>query len=127
MHRAFFIETFTNDQLLTVNDPEYELVAQLLDDPDIIIDHVDKDGFTALHEAAQSGHLPVVQLLVEKKFNVNASDKDGDTPAMRAASCNHLKVVQYLHQHGAVLADQVNADGETIASGVRFGVGRMIF
>lgn len=116
LHRAFFIETFTNDQLLTVNDPEYELVAQLLDDPDIIIDHVDKDGFTALHEAAQSGHLPVVQLLVEKKFNVNASDKDGDTPAMRAASCNHLKVVQYLHQHGAVLADQVNADGETIAS-----------
>ena len=91
-------------------------MAQLLDDPDIVIDHVDKHGFTALHEAAQSGHLQVVQLLVERKFDVNAPDKDGDTPAMRAASCNHLEVVQYLHQHGAVLADQVNADGETIAS-----------
>ncbi|KAG4441912.1 hypothetical protein IFR05_002596 [Cadophora sp. M221] len=94
---------------------QYELVAKLLEHPDIITDHGDRIGFTALHEAAQSGHLQVVQLLVEKGFSVNALDNDGDTPSMRAATYNHLEVVQFLQNHGAVLADQVNDHGETIA------------
>ncbi|KAH7383079.1 hypothetical protein BKA64DRAFT_176304 [Cadophora sp. MPI-SDFR-AT-0126] len=106
-----------NEALRKVSEyGQYELVAQLLDHPDIATDHVDKCGFTALHEAAQSGHLQVVQLLVEKNFNINARDMDGNTPAMQAASFNHFEVVQYLQQHGAVLVDQVNTEGETIAS-----------
>lgn len=87
-----------------------------MDHHDLIIDYGDENGFTALHEAAQSGHLRVVQLLVEKGFDVNARDTDGDTPALRAATYGHLEVVQYLQQHGAALSKQVNIKGDTIVS-----------
>ena len=37
-------------------------------------------GYTALHAAAQSGHLEVVQALVKYGASVNCKNEDGDIP-----------------------------------------------
>ena len=57
-------------------------------------------GFTALHAAANEGHLAVVQFLVEKGADVN-SDHDGWTPLYMATGHGHLAVVQFLVEKGA--------------------------
>ena len=53
---------------------------------------------TALHTAAQWGHLHIVQYLHEE-YNCNAytTNSDGNTPLHSAACGGHLDVVQYLH------------------------------
>jgi ankyrin repeat protein len=38
------------------------------------------DGLTALHVAAQEGHIPVMVLLMSKGASVDVRDKDGQTP-----------------------------------------------
>src|SRR5438046_4098632 len=56
------------------------------------VEVTDKDGYTALHWAAQSGHEAVVQVLVEKGADVEAPDKYGYT----ARSEEHTSELQSL-------------------------------
>lgn len=44
---------------------------------------------TALHYAARSNHLKIVQILIRAKANVNAESKSGATPLHRAAYCGN--------------------------------------
>jgi ankyrin repeat protein len=64
-------------------------------------------GVTALHLAAQNGHLGTVKLLIDRNANVDARDQCGDTPLCYAAMCHggHPDVVEVLLNHGA----EVNA------------------
>ncbi|XP_058834904.1 uncharacterized protein LOC131692068 [Topomyia yanbarensis] len=56
-----------------------------------------KDGWSALHTAAQSGRLQVVKYLIEKqKFDINFLDIKLDTALHTAAFHGRLKVVDYL-------------------------------
>jgi ankyrin repeat protein len=54
------------------------------------------DGLTALHAAAQNGHLELVEALVGKGADVDASTNEGDTPLKLAASKGHVEVAQAL-------------------------------
>ena len=51
---------------------------------------------TPLHNAANNGHLSVVEYLVNQKADINAKDEYNSTPLHSAAQNGHLSVVEYL-------------------------------
>ena len=72
------------------------MVKLLLEDPRVDVRALDKEGWSALHFAANSGHGEMVSLLLEDKADGNAKTKKGNTPLRLAASSNHHKVVRML-------------------------------
>ena len=71
------------------------------------IDANDKDprtGSTALIEASQSGHKPILKMLIKSKAFVNAQDRKGNTALHYATTYKYQSVVEYLVQHGADLS-----------------------
>uniref|UniRef100_A0A7S4VLM8 Uncharacterized protein n=1 Tax=Alexandrium monilatum TaxID=311494 RepID=A0A7S4VLM8_9DINO len=58
-------------------------------------------GYTPLHDAAGSGHLPVVELLLECRASANFVDFRGFTPLHEAAFMGHAAVVAALLSGGA--------------------------
>lgn len=67
---------------------------------------------TALHLAANSGHLGIVDLLLSYGANVNARNQAGNTALMEAVENHHSRVVQRLLQAGADM-NAKNDDGQT--------------
>lgn len=57
---------------------------------------VDYWGRTVLHEAANMGHLDVVQFLLDKEANPDLKNDEGQTPLMMAQENNRIEVVQFL-------------------------------
>ena len=74
----------------------------------------DRHGDTPLHDAADRGHLDVVQYLhIKCNCNINTiNNHNGATPLHRAAAFGHLNIVQYLLGCGAD-AIATNNDGAT--------------
>ena len=60
-----------------------------------------KDGVTALHVAAQGGHIGTVTMLVEAGAATRVADDDEMTPLLNAVKGNYGNVALYLVQHGA--------------------------
>lgn len=60
-----------------------------------------KDGVTALHVAAQGGHIGTVTMLVEAGAEVRVADDEDMTPLLNAVKGNYGNVASYLVQHGA--------------------------
>jgi ankyrin repeat protein len=52
-------------------------------------------GYTALHAAAQNGHLDVVQVLVKYGASVNCKNDDGDIPLI-LGMINKMIILFYL-------------------------------
>lgn len=69
-------------------------------------------GWTALHSAAEGGHLPAAELLIGKGLRVDARDQDGDTPLHMAAQEGHTDVVRLLLERGTD-PDAANVHGGT--------------
>ena len=67
---------------------------------------------TALHKAAEKGHLPAVDLLFYAEADIEAKNRLGSTPLHRAVSAKQPEVVAALLKHGARL-EAVNAIGNT--------------
>lgn len=81
--------------------------------PSADINFQDAKGYTALHHAAISGNLEMVQLLVqEKKADVTVASHEGVTPLHSAILSNHLDVAQFLIDAGCDL--QIKLDGMSI-------------
>jgi ankyrin repeat protein len=69
---------------------------------------------TALHEAAERGHLSVVQtLLLHPEVEVNATDRQGWTALMYAAVIGHSDVLKALLQHQETNVNSANKGGWT--------------
>lgn len=58
-------------------------------------------GHTALHEAAEHGHLAIINLLIDYGANINAKTRSGITPLHLATSANQLDAVKRLLIYGA--------------------------
>lgn len=61
----------------------------------------DRDGWSAIHWAAEEGHQGIVTLLMEKGANVNAVSSYGTSPLHCAANGGHTSIVSLLLDHGA--------------------------
>ena len=71
-----------------------------------------KGGETAIHVAAQEGHIVIVRMLLDADVEVDIRDRLKDeTPLLKAARRNHLPVLQLLQERGADLRAR-NLDGE---------------
>ena len=66
--------------------------------------HKDKEGWQAIHWAAQFGHLEMVEYLCSKAVASISMDEikadDGTTPMHCAAEVGHLPVVKFLIKNG---------------------------
>ena len=69
-------------------------LSQIAQDADV--DAKDKDGWSALHNAAYYGYKDVAELLIAKNADVNAKDKDGWTPLHNAAHHGYKDVAGLL-------------------------------
>ena len=65
------------------------------------INEKDSKGKTALHRAAQGGHLATARLLLSKGANVNAKDNRKEIPLHTAATYGHRELIQLLLKNGA--------------------------
>ena len=77
----------------------------------------DKNGYTCLHNAAETGHVEVVSKLLglgakENQDYVNARNNFVSTPLMVACSNGHVNVATYLVEHDANIQLQ-NKNGDT--------------
>jgi len=82
-----------------------EIIKELLK-TDIRINHINKTGWTALHEAIILGdggerHTEVVRLLAGAGADVNLPDKEGTTPLKHAKSRNFTDIIEILENFGA--------------------------
>ena len=69
---------------LAVSNDQYNATEIVLDHG-AVIDNTGGWGRTALHEAAELGHLDLVKLLLARGADIDARDRDGKTPLLRAA------------------------------------------
>ncbi|KAF5016316.1 hypothetical protein F66182_12037 [Fusarium sp. NRRL 66182] len=89
-----------------------KIVGQLLENG-IDIAATDEDGGTALHRAAENGHVDLVMLLLHKGADINFQKKKQRLTALHLAALNgHSAVVKSLLQEGAQ-ADLQDDDGWT--------------
>ena len=67
-----------------------------------------EDGLTALHHAAQNGHVKSIQLLLEANAETDAQESGRATPLYLASANGHLDAVRLLVETGA---DKELSDG----------------
>ena len=86
-------EAVASGNLLTVR-----LLFNCGEDPN----HGNRDGWSAIHLAAEEGHLEIVRFLLKNGANPNAvSSYSNTSPLHCAANEGHVSIVRLLLQHGA--------------------------
>ena len=94
-------QTTTDDILEAARSGDLELVQTILDSDTTAIGMSNDRGSTALHFAAENGHIQIVELLLDLGADLEAIDVDGDTPLMCAAIGGHSEVFKMLLSRGA--------------------------
>lgn len=77
------------------------------------VDVEDEEGETSLLEAAEEGHLEIVEMLLQGGARINHQDHDGQTALMEAAQESKLECVKLLLRKGAALGI-LDGDGLTV-------------
>ncbi|XP_043103694.1 synphilin-1 isoform X2 [Puntigrus tetrazona] len=71
-------------------------LLQFMQEQGISLDEADQNGNTAVHVAAQFGHLSCVQTLVEYGSNVTVQNQQGERPSQSAERQGHSTCSRYL-------------------------------
>ena len=99
-------DSYNGTGLIRAADRGHVEIIQELLKTDIVIDHVNNLGWTALLEAIILGdggprHTEVVRLLVEAGADVNLADGNGVTPLAHARQRGHTQMIEILQNAGA--------------------------
>lgn len=89
--------------LWTVNKNKINEIREILKLHPDVVNAVDSDGYTPLHQACYNNFIDVAKLLLEYKGNPNARTHFGWTPLHSACKWNNAECAQLLLQHGADL------------------------
>ncbi|KAJ7103622.1 ankyrin [Mycena belliarum] len=81
---------------LAVSNNLQGLASLLQGDPSVDLNARDPFGYTALHLAADRGHVPVVKFLLERNVDRDIKDEDDFTAAELAQAAGHETIVQLL-------------------------------
>ncbi|XP_013885194.1 synphilin-1 [Austrofundulus limnaeus] len=71
-------------------------LLQFMQEQGISLDEVDQNGNTAVHVAAQYGHLTCIQTLVEYGSNVTVQNQQGERPSQCGERQGHTTCTRYL-------------------------------
>ncbi|XP_031425962.1 synphilin-1 [Clupea harengus] len=71
-------------------------LLQFMQEQGISLDEVDQQGNSAVHVAAQHGHLGCIQTLVEYGSNVTVQNQQGERPSQSAERQGHTTCSRYL-------------------------------
>jgi len=95
--------------------PEYlEKLKTMYELGQVTEDEQNVDGVTAIHVAAQGGHLEVVELLIEAGADVTILDDESRSPLMLAVKGNYGEVAAVLVKSGAdPNTPYVDSEGES--------------
>ncbi|XP_054839766.1 fibronectin type 3 and ankyrin repeat domains protein 1 [Eublepharis macularius] len=84
---------------VSVND--VDAVLNILQGKQVMVDTLNKLGFSALMVASQKGFVRLVEILVENNADVNKKNSSGKDSLMIACFSGHLDIVKYLRSQGA--------------------------
>lgn len=84
-----------------IQNNHFEIVKFLLEENENCYKHKNRRGFVSLIEAAEGGHLEIVELLLQKNVDLNAKNKIRSTALHEAALSGHRAVVNVLVLEGA--------------------------
>jgi ankyrin repeat protein len=88
IHKLLFDATVPDERgrmlWISANSGCLAEVRELLD-AGVPVDSKDKDGCTALTNAAMNGHIEVCQLLIDRNAQLDAKDNHGDIPLVRVS------------------------------------------
>jgi uncharacterized protein len=98
-------DSFNGTGLIRAAERGYPRIVRRLLATDIEVDHVNRLGWTALHEAIVLGdggpsHVRVVELLVDAGADVNLPG-DGQSPLAQATSRGYTQIADVLREAGA--------------------------
>lgn len=102
-------------------------VTKLLLDKGGDVNAKDKEGRTALTEAAKIGHTDIVKLLLDKAADINTKDKDGRSPLVWAAAKMHADLVKLLVERGADVNAKDKGELTALCVTARFDRGDVFF
>ena len=86
--------------MLAAKSGNYDLVKLLSGDDSTFINCVDLHGYNAVHYAASSGHLDIIEELYKNQAEIDATNAWHDNAVILASACGSLTSVQWLEQHG---------------------------
>jgi ankyrin repeat protein len=93
---------------------EIIFAAELLKQPDVLVNVQDCDGKTPLHLAAHHVSTDVVSALLQRKnIEVNLQDKEGRTPLHAAVITGNVAVVTELLKHPQIQVNVYDTAGKT--------------
>lgn len=106
-----------NNEILrkAAGDGDNQFIEFLLRENKADINGKSKQGWTALHCAANEQKLSTISLLINSGANVNEQDNEGFTALMNAASIDDTETIKVLLDHGADLKIK-NKKGKTSLS-----------
>ena len=73
----------------------------------------DGEGYSALHEAAWKGHVPVARLLLDHGWQLDLADDEGWTPLHYAADMGQVSMLQFLAVREAKINTQTSVQRKT--------------
>jgi ankyrin repeat protein len=100
---AFVLPSFAQEILEVAKNGDLEKLKTLVEKDNELLKIKDGAGRTALHFAANSGHLDLVKYLLAKGVDINLKSNANTTPLHFAAFSGHLDIVKWLVENHAEL------------------------
>ena len=86
--------------MLAAKSGNYDLVTLLSRDGPASINRVDRHEYNAVHYAASSGHLEIIEQLYKNQAEIDTTDTCDNNAVILASAFGSLTSLQWLEQHG---------------------------